>query len=83
MEGTLRGMTFQAVPLSKPFGSVKRTCSSGRRMIFYEDGFYIPHKVAGEINWLREDNGNYILDVRNFPPQQLPWNEFMDFRRQP
>ena len=32
-------------------------------MVFDEDGLYTLNKVAGELNWLREDNGNYMLDV--------------------
>ena len=38
MEETFRGMTFQAAPVSKPLGSVKRICAAGRRFVFGEDG---------------------------------------------
>ena len=62
-EGTCRGMRFQAAPVSRPLGSVKRICQSGHRVMFDEDGSYIENKATGEINWLREDNGNYIMDL--------------------
>ena len=37
MENTFRGMTFQAAPVSKPLGSVKRICAAGHRVVF-DDG---------------------------------------------
>ena len=62
-------MTFQAAPVSKPLGSVKRICAAGHRVVFDEDGSYIEYKTTGEINMLREDNGNYMLDMWVVPPQ--------------
>ena len=70
MENTLRGMTFQAAPVSKPLGSVKRMCASGHRVIFDDDGSYIQNKATGEINWLREESCNYMLDFRVIPPSE-------------
>ena len=72
-------MTFQAAPVSKPLGSVKRMCSSGHRVVFDDDGSYIQNKATGELNWLREENGNYILDVWVIPPG----NSDAGFGRQP
>ena len=37
MEGTMRGMTFQAAPVSRPLGSVERMCISGHRVVFDEE----------------------------------------------
>ena len=71
-EGTLRGMTFQAAPVSKALGSVKRMCSSGHRVVFDEDGSYVENKTTGEINWLREEAGNYMLDLWVIPPEEMP-----------
>ena len=62
-EETFRGMTFQAAQVSKPLGSVKRICAAGHRVVFDEDGSYIENKTTGEIHMLREDNGNYMLDM--------------------
>jgi hypothetical protein len=70
-EGTLRSMRFQAAPVAKALGSVKRMCTAGHRVIFDEDGSYIENKVTGEINWLREENGNYVLDLWILPPEAV------------
>ena len=40
-EGSMRAMTFQAAPVAKPLGSVKRICQAGHDVIFDEDGSYI------------------------------------------
>ena len=66
-EGTCRGMRFQGAPASRPLGSVKRICQSGHRVTFDEDDSFIENKMTGEINWLREDNGNYIMDLWVMP----------------
>ena len=59
----MRAMTFQAAPVAKPLGSVKRICQAGHYVIFDEDGSYIVNKATGELNWLREQRGNYMLDA--------------------
>ena len=71
MEGTLRAMTFQAAPVSKPLGSVKRMCKSGHRVVFDDDGSYVENKATGELNWLREEDGNYMLDTWVMPLDEL------------
>ena len=73
-EGSMRAMTFQAAPVAKPLGSVKRICQAGHYVIFDEDGSYIMNKATGELNWLREQNGNYMLDVWVPPPVQTSGN---------
>ena len=73
MEETFRGMTFQAAPVSQPPGSVKSICAAGHRVVFDEDGSYIENKSTGEVNMLREDNGNYMLDMWIVPPQTTEW----------
>ena len=82
-EGSLRGMTLQAAPVSKPLGSVKRMCANNHRVVFDDDGSYIQNKLTGEINWLREDNGNYMLDVWIVPPNELQEHGEPSFVRQP
>ena len=69
-EGSMRAMTFQAAPVAKPLGSVKRICQAGHYVIFGEDGSYIVNKATGELNWLREQSGNYMLDVWIPPSSQ-------------
>ena len=57
-------MRFQAAPVERALGSVKRICQAGHRVVFDEDeGSYILNKKTGEVNWLREDNGNYVMDT--------------------
>ena len=83
MEGTMRGMTFQAAPVSKPLGSVKRICAANHRVVFDDDGSYIENKASGEINWLREEEGNYVLDMWIIPPEEIPTNPDAGFGWQP
>ncbi len=81
MEGSLRMMTFQAAPLAKPLGSVSRICQAGHVVVFDEDGSFIMNKTTGEINWLREDDGNYMLGV--WIPPATALNEDQGFAWQP
>ena len=71
MEGTLRSMTFQATPVARPLGSVKRMMESGHRVVFDPEGCYIENKGSGEINWLREENGNFMMDMWIMPVEQM------------
>ena len=62
---------FQAAPVERPLGSVMRICQAFRRFVFDADEVsYILNKKAGEINRLREDNCNYVMDTR-VPPQGI------------
>ena len=70
-EGTLRGMTSQAAPVSRPLGSVMRICKSGHTVVFDETGSYIYNKTSGEVNWMREEHGNYILDLWVMPNSEM------------
>ena len=77
-EGTLRAMTFQAAPVDRPLGSVKRMCDSGHSVVFDGPDSYVLNKLTGEVNWLREENGNYVLDLWVAPPSgsgaaDFPW----------
>ena len=69
-EGSLRGMTMQGAPVSMPLGSVKRTCAQGHVVVFDDEGSFIYSKSSGEVNMLRESNGNYLLDVWVPPPDE-------------
>ena len=62
-EGTLRGMTVQAAPVAKPLGSVMRICQAGHMVVFDSEQSYIVNKKTGEMNMLREEDGNYMLDL--------------------
>ena len=83
VEGSLRSMTFQAAPVSRALGSVKRMISSGHRVVFDEDGSFVQNKQSGEINWLREENGNFMMDMWIMPIEVLDKMRKQGFGRQP
>ena len=56
IEGSLRAMTFQAAPVAKPLGSMKKMCQAGHVVVFDDEGSYIYNKNTQEINWLREES---------------------------
>ena len=66
-EGSLRAMTFQAAPVDRALGSVQRMCSSGHMVVFDSEGSYILNKLTNEVNWMREENGNYVMDLWIMP----------------
>ena len=71
-EGILHGIAFQAAPISKPLGSIKRMCKSGHRVVFEKGASYILNLATGEVNWLREESGNYMFDLWIVPPSAMP-----------
>ncbi len=80
-EGSLRMMALQAAPVAKALGSVAKICKAGHQVVFDEEGSYIVNKVTGEVNWLREEHGNYLLDV--WIPPNVEGNLGMDCARLP
>ena len=68
VEGSLRAMTFQVAPVAKPLGSVQRICAAGHMVVFDSEGSYIVNKQTGELNWFRNCNGSFMLDVWVPPP---------------
>ena len=70
-EGTTRGMLMRGAPVSKPLASVKRLCQAGHTVVFDEQGSFIVNRSTGEINWLRDDDGNCMLDAWIPPPGYL------------
>ena len=82
-EGTMRGMLMRAAPVSKPLASVKKICQAGHTVIFDEEGSFVINKVTGETNWMREDDGNYMLDAWIPPPTCDHESESPGFRRLP
>ena len=72
-EGTKRKMTMQAAGVAKPLASVKMMCEAGHVVVFDEDGSYMLNKLTGEVNYFREEAGNYMLDVWVPPIEALPF----------
>ena len=56
---------------------------AGHAVVFDEEGSYILNKGTGEINWLREENGNYMLDAWVPPQSYFGVNTSQPFGRQP
>ena len=56
-------MQIIAAPVTKGLLSVKHLTKTGHYVIFDESSSYIVNKLCGEVNMLREENGNYMLDV--------------------
>ena len=52
-------------------------------VVFDEEGCFVKNKVTGEINWLREDNGNFMLDVWALPPNAVKSSNGQVVGRQP
>ena len=69
-EGTFRGMVLKAFTVTKPLGSVKKICQAGHTVVFDDEGSFIKNKNAGDANWLREEDVNYMLDAWIPLPQQ-------------
>ena len=66
-EGTRRSMKVTAAPVTKPLASVKKICQAGHRVIFDEEGSFIVNKRTEEVNALREEDGNHMLDMWVMP----------------
>ena len=62
-------MTFQAAGVAKPLGSVKRMIITGHVVVFDSEGSYIMNKTTREVNALREEDGNFMLDLWIPPPE--------------
>ena len=72
---------MKASPVTKPLGSVKKICQAGHTVVFDDEGSFIMNKNTGEVNWVREEDGNYMLDAW-IPPRQQGSNK-TSFHRRP
>ena len=69
--GGLRPMTFQATKCTTPLGSVKRLCEHQHAVVFLPEEYgpsAILNLKTGTIDYLREEEGNYMLDAWIPPP---------------
>ena len=58
-----RAITVQVCNVNKALLSVKKTCRTGHRVVFDDDGSYIENKATKERTPLKEEGGVYTLDV--------------------
>ena len=42
-------------------------CQAGHKVVLDSDGSYVLNKTTKEVNWLREENGNFMLDMWVMP----------------
>ena len=68
-ERTLRGITFQAAGVAKGLLSVEKMNESGHVVVFDGDDSYVVNKWTGEMNQLRRQDGNFMLDIWIPPPE--------------
>ena len=76
-------MKIQAAPVTKPLASVMRIVQAGHVVVFDEGGSYIMNKKTKEVNMLREEDGNYMLDIWVKPDDDNGWMSSTPFGRQP
>ena len=79
-ERSLKGLVFQAVGVAKPLLSVEKLNKAGKLVVFDGDQSCIIDKASGEINMLRREEGNFMLDAW-IPP--LAISQQMGFVGQP
>ena len=76
----MRSMTFTVVGVVKPLCSVKKLMLAGNTAVFDDEGCYMYDKGNGDITRLREEEGNFMLDVWIPPPSVA---ESAGFQRRP
>ena len=54
---------MKSSPVTKPLGSVKKICQASHTVVCDDEGSFIMNKNTGEVNWLREEDGNFMLDA--------------------
>ena len=69
--GEKRGMNVHCPNVAKPLVSVKRMTQAGNMVCSHDGNSFILHFVIGSIEWLREENGNYMFDVWVVPREHV------------
>ena len=59
----MRDLTIQIAAVNKALLSVKRAVDAGNRMVFEQSGSYIQSLKTGEKIWLKEKDGQVMLDM--------------------
>ena len=76
-ERTQRTLNITAAPVTKGLLAVKQLNQTGHCVVFDEGHSFILNKATGEMNLLREENGNFMLDL------WVPPNSSSGFQGQP
>ena len=74
-EGVAKQVKAQVCGVNKALLSVSQVVKKGHRVVFEEEGSYIQDRSTGQVMWLKEDNGMYLLRlwVRNPGFQRQGW----------
>ena len=56
--------------VNKPLAPVKRVCVQGNRVNFDDGGSFIQNKATGEVAWMKERNGVYVIECWVWPRQE-------------
>ena len=64
----MKGITFQAAGVQKGLLSAEKMNECGHVVVLDGDNSFIIHKTTGDINRLRRDEGNFMMDVWAPPP---------------
>ena len=83
----MRDMNFTSCEVSKALGSVSQICRAGHRVVFnppwHDEGSFIEHVDIGEVMWLNEHNGLYVLNTKVAPTnKQTKYKPNTGFGRQ-
>ena len=62
-DGNIRQITAQVCEVNKPLLSVSKMVAAGNRVVFDHDGSYVEDVNSGEVVWLTEQGGMYMLKV--------------------
>ena len=56
-------MILQVCDVTQGLLSVSKVTKAGNRMVFDEDGSFIQNKSSGDITWMEERGGMYMLTL--------------------
>lgn len=62
-EGGQRGVTAQVCAVKQTLMSVSKMTAQGNRAMFDDEGSYVEDKTSGEITWMRQVGGMYMLKM--------------------
>jgi len=62
-ENVGRGVNVQIADVSHPLMAVKKLCTAEHRVVFDDEGSYAQNKKTGEVIEIKEDRGEYILEM--------------------
>ena len=60
-EGKEKQMVMQVCDVNQGLLSVSKATAAGNRVVFDSEGSYIQSKDSGEVTWLHEEGGMYVL----------------------